>query len=52
MYIVLVDPDSGSRLQELISPVGKSRENIPVLSVSYHCQGLLQLVLLGVYGLS
>ena len=40
------DPDSGSRLQDLISPVGMSRENTPVQSA---CQCVL---VWGCYGLS
>ena len=47
-----IDSDSGSQIQDLISPVGVSWENVPVLSV---CQdslsGFTTACLLGVYGL-
>ena len=47
------DPDPGSRLHDLISPVGVSLENTLVLSVcQYDLSGFATACLLGVYGLS
>ena len=50
---MMYEPNSGSWLQDLISPVGLSLENTPVLSVcQYSLPGVAKACLLGVYGLS